>query len=72
MLYGLKKVRDEKGLTQSEMAELLGVPRDTITNLETGRVKSISFELGIKLLAAGYSLDEIFKNSSKEDSGVAA
>ena len=33
----LKKFRSEKGLSQSELAELVGVSRVTISSIETGQ-----------------------------------
>ena len=33
----LKQVRNEKGLSQSNLAELVGVSRNTISSIETGQ-----------------------------------
>ncbi|AQR79605.1 transcriptional regulator [Paenibacillus larvae subsp. larvae] len=34
----IKKLREEKGLTQDELAEMLGMKRTNIANYEAGRV----------------------------------
>ena len=34
----LKAIRTEKGLSQSALAEMVGVSRNTISSLETGQV----------------------------------
>ena len=33
----LKEIRAEKGLSQSELAEMVGVSRNTISSVETGQ-----------------------------------
>ena len=33
----LKEIRAERGLSQSELAELVGVSRNTISSIETGQ-----------------------------------
>ncbi len=33
----LKEIRAEKGLSQSELAEMVGVSRNTISSIETGQ-----------------------------------
>ena len=33
----VKRVRAEKGLSQSELAEMVGVSRNTISSIETGQ-----------------------------------
>ena len=33
----LKEIRTEKGLSQSELAEMVGVSRNTISSIETGQ-----------------------------------
>jgi putative transcriptional regulator len=44
----LKKHRQDKGLTQEELASLLGVSRQTIISIERYRYKP-SLELGLKI-----------------------
>ena len=38
MGFKIKEVREEKGMTQNELAEKSGVTRSIINGLETGRV----------------------------------
>ena len=33
----LKKIRSEKGLSQAQLAEMVGVSRNTISSIETGQ-----------------------------------
>jgi len=44
----LKEVRCQKGLTQEELADLVGVSRQTIISIERYKYKP-SLELGLKL-----------------------
>jgi transcriptional regulator with XRE-family HTH domain len=48
----LKEVRESRGLTQVELAELSGVGRPAISNIETGKTSGIDFEVLEKLATA--------------------
>ncbi len=37
VLMGLRKAREESGLTQEQLAEKSNIPRATITNIENGK-----------------------------------
>jgi len=51
---------DQAGMTQAQLAQIVGVTRQTIVALETGRYAP-SLELAMKLAAAfGCSVDELF------------
>ncbi|AFY60541.1 helix-turn-helix transcriptional regulator [Synechococcus sp. PCC 6312] len=63
MLYGLKKQREDQGLTQSQLAEKLGVSRLRVNRLENGSVNSITPKELKTLIELGFSLDEIFQDS---------
>ena len=53
----LKEIRKEKNMSQSALAELVGVSRNTISSLETGQ-----YELSAKLaLVLSISLDKKFE-----------
>lgn len=52
----LKKTREEKGLTQSEIAEKLGINRVTYTGYETGKHEP-SLDMLIKI-------SELYKTST--------
>jgi len=57
----LRRQRFEQGeMTQAKLAEIVGVTRQTIISLETGRYAP-SLELAMKLAAAfGCTVDELF------------
>ena len=37
----LKMARAEKGLSQSDLAEMIGVSRNTVSSIETGQFKDV-------------------------------
>lgn len=45
----VRKLREELGLTQEQLANRVGVRQATISNLETGRASRISFKVLFKL-----------------------
>lgn len=58
----LKLLRVEKGLTQEEIAFLLGVTRTTYCNIENGKSKgSMTFWLGLKRAFPEIDIDEMAK-----------
>lgn len=60
MICNLKKYRLLAELTQEELAEKVGVRRETIVRLETGKYNP-SLELAIKISrAVNTSVEEIF------------
>ena len=50
----IKEVRMEKGLSQAELAEMVGVSRNTISSIETGQY-SPTAKLALILLKTGRS-----------------
>jgi len=52
MKFNLKKVRQEKKLSQEKLAELSGVGRVTISRLETGELKETTAGTLLKLAKA--------------------
>jgi transcriptional regulator with XRE-family HTH domain len=48
----LKETRESRGLTQVELANLSGVGRPTISNIETGKTSGIDFDVLEKLANA--------------------
>jgi len=48
----LKEIREQKGLSQKQLAQLAQISRVTISNLETGKQKSIKSSTLIKLSSA--------------------
>lgn len=71
----LREIREARGLSQAALAKLAGVRQATISDLETGRSRSISFavldRLAVSLqveagqLLAGDSLDPQRRNSAR-------
>ena len=59
----IKDYRSERGLTQAELAELVGVTRKTVNTVENG-IFTPSALLAIKLARAlGVSVEELFSIS---------
>lgn len=57
----LKTKRDQLGLTQQELAELVGVRRETLTRLEQGKYNP-SLKLGMDLACAlQTTVEELFR-----------
>lgn len=56
----LKKVRTARGLSQTELAELVGVSRNTISSIETGQYQP-SAKLALTLcIALDKKFEELF------------
>lgn len=61
MGYKLKEVREEKRMTQEELAEKSGVSRPTIVALETGKTTDVKMSTLQKLASAmDTTVQEIF------------
>ena len=56
----LKKIRSEKGLSQSELAELVGVSRNTISSIETGQFSPTAKLALILCIALDKKFEEVF------------
>lgn len=52
MGYAIKRFREEKGLSQEELAKKSGVSRNLIARLESGNLKKTSTETLFKLAKA--------------------
>lgn len=56
----ISKLRKEKEMTQSELAELIGVTQETISKLENGK-RNLDINTAQKIaIAFEVSLDELF------------
>jgi transcriptional regulator with XRE-family HTH domain len=65
----LRAFRLRAGLSQGQLAELSGVPRPTITVVESGQQASMSIENGLKIAdALGISLDELVRGDRLQKS----
>jgi len=56
----LKQLRAEKGLSQSELAEMVGVSRNTISSIETGQFSPTAKLALILCIALDKKFEDIF------------
>lgn len=56
----LKEARFEKGLSQSQLAELVGVSRNTISSIETGQFNPTAKLALILCIALDKKFEELF------------
>lgn len=56
----LKEIRKEKGLSQAELAEMVGVSRNTISSIETGQFSPTAKLALIICIAVEKKFEEIF------------
>ncbi|MBB5184717.1 putative transcriptional regulator [Faecalicoccus acidiformans] len=56
----LKEVRQEKGLSQAALAELVGVSRNTISSIETGQFNPTAKLALILCIALDQRFEELF------------
>ncbi len=56
----LKEIRKEKGLSQTALAELVGVSRNTISSIETGQFNPTAKLALILCIALDKTFEEIF------------
>lgn len=56
----LKEIRAEKGLSQSELAQMVGVSRNSISSIETGQYNPTAKLALILCLALDKKFEDIF------------
>lgn len=56
----LKKVRTEKGLSQAQLADLVGVSRNTISSIETGQFNPTAKLALVLCIALDKKFEELF------------
>ncbi len=56
----LKELRSEKGLSQAELAEMVGVSRNTISSIETGQFSPTAKLALILCVALDKKFEEVF------------
>lgn len=63
----LKKAREYLGLTQDDVAKLIGVSRVIITNIETGTRKVSADELSMLSKIYGWTMEELLEGEKIEN-----
>ena len=56
----LKEIRTEKGMSQTELAELVGVSRNTISSIETGQFSPTAKLALILCIALDRKFEDVF------------
>ena len=56
----LKEIRAEKGLSQAQLAELVGVSRNTISSIETGQFNPTAKLALVLCIALEQKFEDIF------------
>lgn len=56
----IKEIRKEKGLSQAELAEMVGVSRNTISSIETGQFNPTAKLALVICIAVEKKFEEIF------------
>lgn len=56
----LKEIRTEKGMSQAELAELVGVSRNTISSIETGQFSPTAKLALILCIALDREFEDVF------------
>lgn len=56
----LKEIRNEKGLSQAQLAEIVGVSRNTISSIETGQFNPTAKLALILCIALDKKFEDIF------------
>ena len=56
----IKEIRTEKGLSQGQLAEMVGVSRNTISSIETGQFSPTAKLALILCIALDRKFEEIF------------
>ena len=56
----LKEIRSERGLSQAQLAEMVGVSRNTISSIETGQFNPTAKLALIMCIALEKQFEEIF------------
>lgn len=60
LMNNLKQARAERGMSQSELAQLVGVSRNTISSIETGQFNPTAKLALILCIALDKKFEELF------------
>ncbi len=63
----IKEFRQERGLSQTKLAEMVGTTQNTISSLETGQYSPTAFLSGLICKALGVKWEECFYYDMVED-----
>ena len=63
----IKRLRQEKGLSQTKLAELAGTTQNTISSLETGQYSPTAYLSGLICLALECKWEECFYYDNVEE-----
>lgn len=62
--FKIKKLREEKNLSQEQLANLLEISQSKLSKIENGRLKKIEMKLVLKFCKnIDIKLDDFFENS---------
>ena len=66
--FKIKKLKEEKNLSQEQLANLLEISQSKLSKIENGRLKKIEMKLVLKFCKSiDVSLDEFFENKETVD-----
>ena len=62
--FKIKKLREEKNLSQEQLANLLEISQSKLSKIENGRLKKIEMKLVLKFCKSiDINLDDFFENT---------
>ncbi len=62
----IRKFRQEMGISQTQLAEMVGTTQNTISSIETGAYAPSAFLSGLIKEALGHTWEEVFYYVKKE------
>ena len=66
--FRIKQIREQKNLSQEQLANLLEISQSKLSKIENGRIKKIEMKLVLKFCKSiDVSLDEFFENKETVD-----
>ena len=66
--FRIKQLREQKNLSQEQLANLLEISQSKLSKIENGRLKKIEMKLVLKFCKSiDVSLDEFFENKDTVD-----
>ena len=66
--FKIKKLREEKNLSQEQLANLLEISQSKLSKIENGRLKKIEMKLVLKFCKnIDINLDDFFENKETVD-----